>query len=46
VSARQPPRASRANVNAENVIVTRDASLVRAFTVEFESLWGRYATRP
>ncbi len=36
---------SAANVNAENVIVTRDASLVRAFSAEFDSLWGRYATR-
>ena len=37
---------SAANVNAENVIVTSDASLARSFSAEFEALWNRYATKP
>ncbi|MEZ4407741.1 MAG: phospholipase D-like domain-containing protein [Polyangiales bacterium] len=34
-----------ANYNAENVLVTGDRALVRAFTEEFERLWERYDAR-
>lgn len=36
---------SAANVNAENVLFTGDATLVRAFSDAFETLWERYAPR-
>ena len=32
-----------ANANEENVVVTDDERLVRAFTREFESLWSRFS---
>lgn len=36
---------SAANYNEENVIVTDDAALVRAFSAEFERLWESFAPR-
>ena len=36
---------SAANFNAENVLVTADPTLVRAFSDAFEALWARYEAR-